>query len=120
MACSPPTGIACWAWRSAPSGPANGSAPTASTPPTEADERPTGAVTRITVTQGFEDVTATVVGKLGPRLDDRARHDAIDAAIKRLVASCERAPDTRCRVAAFEEGFAMSSFAASSCGMYAS
>lgn len=72
--------------------------------PTEADERPTGAVTRITVTQGFEDVTATVVGKLSPRLEDRARHDAIDTAIKRLVASCERAADTRCRVAAFEEG----------------
>jgi hypothetical protein len=72
--------------------------------PTEADERPTGGSTRVWVTQGFEDVTDRVVGRLSPRLDDRARHDAIDAAQKRLVAACERAPGTSCRVAAYDEG----------------
>lgn len=72
--------------------------------PTQAEERSTGTVTRISVTQGFEDVTAAVVGKLNPRLDDTRRHDAIEKSIRKLVADCERAPGMRCRVAGFEEG----------------
>lgn len=71
---------------------------------TRADERPGGAGARVWITQSIEDVTAKVVGALPPKLSDRARNDAIDAASKRLVAACERTPGTRCRVASYYEG----------------
>lgn len=72
--------------------------------PNRAEERPTGAGTRVYVTQSLEDATTKVVGTLPAKLTDRQRTDAIDHNTKKLVAACEAPGGTRCRVAAFYEG----------------
>ena len=72
--------------------------------PSRAEERSAGAGTRVFVTQDMVDVTQGVVGSLGPKLGDRERTDAIEAKVKRLVATCEAPGGLRCRVASTYEG----------------
>lgn len=69
-----------------------------------ADERSTGAGTRVYVTASLEDVTVKVIGGLSGRLTDRQRTEAIEQSTKKLVAACEAPDGARCRVAPFYEG----------------
>jgi hypothetical protein len=58
---------------------------------------------RVLVTTAFDDVSERVL-KPARGKRDRAYFDAIDQAIKREVADCERAPNTRCSVATMDYG----------------
>ncbi|KAF1687043.1 serine protease [Pseudoxanthomonas broegbernensis] len=70
-----------------------------------AAELPANPDFRVRVTVGFDEVTGTVLraarGKHG-----RAYHDAVDAAAKRLVATCEQDGQMRCSVANTDYGSA--------------
>lgn len=70
---------------------------------TPAEELP-GKTIRVTVPRKFTDVTRTIESAVPAAADDLARNQAIDAKQKELVAACEKNPDARCRVAAFDGG----------------
>ncbi len=71
---------------------------------TRADELSAGPAARIFVTEEIRDVTRDVLKGLTPRMSDRQRYDAVDAAKKKLVASCESKPGARCNVGSFFGG----------------
>jgi hypothetical protein len=70
---------------------------------TLADELPASTL-RVEIPRRFTDVTATVLAAVPDGADDRQRSAAIDAQQKSLVATCEEQPDTRCKVAVFDDG----------------
>lgn len=70
---------------------------------TPAEELP-GAGTRATVPHRITDVTAEVEGAAPAGADDLARFRAIERKQKEMVAACEKAPNMRCQVAAFDGG----------------
>lgn len=70
---------------------------------TRAEELP-GKGTRITVPHRMADVTAEVEAAVPAGADDLARFRAIDRKKKELVAACEKQPNRRCQVEAFDGG----------------
>jgi hypothetical protein len=73
----------------------------ASSPAEELAVGPTG---RLWVLESIRDVTDEVVGGLRRRTTDAQRHDLIEAATKKLIATCEAQPHRRCRVASHYGG----------------
>ncbi|MFZ5476011.1 MAG: S46 family peptidase [Myxococcota bacterium] len=63
-----------------------------------------GPTARIWVTEGIEDVTAKVLGKVKKKAKDVERLDAIERASKELVAACEATPHRDCQVVPFYDG----------------
>jgi len=59
---------------------------------------------RATIPHQTRDVTAEVEGAVPPGADDLVRFRAIERKRKELVAACERQPNRRCRVEAFDDG----------------
>lgn len=70
---------------------------------TQAEELP-GSTTRVEIPKRFTDVTAQVLAAVPAGADPAARLRAIDAKQKALVSECQRQPDTKCKVAAFDDG----------------
>jgi hypothetical protein len=68
-----------------------------------AEELPASTL-RVEIPRRFTDVTAQVLAAVPEGAGDRQRFDAIEARRKALVAQCEQQPDTRCRVAVFDDG----------------
>ena len=68
-----------------------------------AEELP-GKGTRITVPHRMADVTAEVEAAVPAGADDLARFRAIERKKKELVAACEKQPNRRCQVEAFDGG----------------
>ncbi|MET0267022.1 MAG: S46 family peptidase [Duganella sp.] len=74
---------------------------------TRAEELPGGPNTLVYVTDKVEDVTARVLKNITPAMSGKQRHDAVEKAIKALVAECESsgaAGAYRCSVPAFHRG----------------
>ncbi len=69
-----------------------------------ADEISAGPAARVFITREIRDVTRKVLAKVTARLSDRQRHDAVDAARKALVATCETTAGQRCSVVSFFGG----------------
>lgn len=67
-------------------------------------ELPAGPAAQISITERIEDVTAEMEGKLGAKLDDKSRMDAIERAASGIVATCERGGAHRCTVVPLYEG----------------
>lgn len=67
---------------------------------------------RIQVPRRFVDVTKEVTAAMPADGDDLARFKAVDAVQKKLVAECEKQPNTRCTFAIFDGGlfFTMTEF----------
>jgi hypothetical protein len=72
---------------------------------TQAEELP-GSTTRVEIPKRFTDVTAQVLAAVPAGADPAARLQAIDATQKALVNECQRQPDTKCKVATFDDGVA--------------
>lgn len=70
---------------------------------TQAEELP-GSTTRVEIPKRFTDVTAQVLAAVPAGADPATRLRAIDAKQKTLVSECQRQPDTKCKVAAFDDG----------------
>jgi len=68
-----------------------------------ADELPASTL-RVEIPRRFTDVTASILAAVPDGADDRQRSAAIEARQQSLVATCEEQPDTRCKVAVFDEG----------------
>lgn len=63
-----------------------------------------GATTRVEFPRRFTDVTADVLSAVPADADALARLTAIEAKQKQLVDKCQQQPDTRCKVAVFDDG----------------
>ncbi len=63
-----------------------------------------GKTLRMTVPRRFTDVTKTVLAAIPHGASDAERAKAIERKETELVAECEKQPNTRCRVAAFDGG----------------
>lgn len=63
-----------------------------------------GSTTRVEIPRRFTDVTATVLAAVPEGATPEARLQAIDAKQKALVAECQKQPDAKCKVAAFDDG----------------
>jgi hypothetical protein len=70
---------------------------------TRDQELTSGPGSRLYVTTSVKEVTDEIVGKIGPNLGDRARHDVIERRVKERTAACEK-DGLRCRIASFFEG----------------
>lgn len=70
---------------------------------TAADEKASKSY-RIQVPRRFLDVTKDVLDALPPNPDDLQRYKSVEATQKKLVADCEKKPNTRCTFAAFDGG----------------
>jgi hypothetical protein len=70
---------------------------------TAADEKQSTSF-RIQVPRRFLDVTRDVLDAMPPNPDDLARFKSVEATQKKLVAECEKKPNTRCVFAAFDGG----------------
>lgn len=70
---------------------------------TQAEELP-GSTLRVEIPKRFTDVTAKILQAIPAGADPLARLASIDTARKALVAECQKQPDTKCKVAAFDEG----------------
>ena len=70
---------------------------------TRADELWNGPGSRVFVTVSVRDVTDDIVGKIDPKLSDRARFDAVEKRVKEQTAACEKG-GLRCTVSSFFEG----------------
>jgi len=70
---------------------------------TRADELWNGPGSRVFVTISVRDVTDEILGKLDPKLSDRARFDAVEKRVKELTEAGEKG-GLRCTVAGFFEG----------------
>jgi len=71
---------------------------------TRAEELPGGPNTLIYVTDKVEDVTARVLKQVTPSMSGKQRHEAVENAIKQLVAECETGKFYRCSVPSFHRG----------------
>ncbi len=71
---------------------------------TMADELPAAPGSRIYVTVKVDDVTDKVMAKLDANMSGRERYDAIDAAKKNLIKTCEADAGHRCQVPSFYGG----------------
>ncbi|MBA5637834.1 S46 family peptidase [Duganella sp. LX20W] len=71
---------------------------------TRAEELPGGPNTLVYVTDKVENVSARVLGAVKPDMNGRQRHEAVEAAIKTLIAECETDKMYRCSVPAFHRG----------------
>jgi hypothetical protein len=72
--------------------------------PTRGDEIQASPNARVYVTTGIEDVTARVLGRIGPKTSDVERAKLIERRRKEIVSECEKAGGVRCRVASFFAG----------------
>ena len=70
---------------------------------TRADEL-SGKGTRITIPSKMTDVTAEIEASVPAGADDLARYRAIERKKKEMVAECEKQPNHRCQVEAFDGG----------------
>jgi hypothetical protein len=70
---------------------------------TQAEELP-GSTIRVEIPKRFTDVTAKMLAAVPDGADPLARLQAIDAAQKALVGTCQQQPDTKCKVSAFDDG----------------
>ncbi len=70
---------------------------------TAADEKQSKSF-RIQVPRRFLDVTKDVLDDMPPNPDDLGRYKSVEATSKKLVANCEKKPNTRCTFAAFDGG----------------
>jgi hypothetical protein len=68
------------------------------------EELPAGPSARLWVTERIESVTDEMRTRLGKKLDDRGRSDAIDRASSAIVAACERKTGRSCEVVPLHEG----------------
>src|SRR5476649_72512 len=71
---------------------------------TRADELPGGPNTLVYVTEQVENVTSRVLRGLTPAMSGRQRHDAVESALKALIAECETDKMYRCSVPSFHRG----------------
>ena len=71
---------------------------------TRAEELPGGPNTLVYVTDKVENVTARVLKNVTPAMTGKQRHDAVEKAIKVLIAECESDKAYRCSVPAFHRG----------------
>ncbi|MDR7049748.1 hypothetical protein J2X54_002203 [Duganella sp. 3397] len=74
---------------------------------TRAEELPGGPNTLVYVTDKVENVTARVLKGVTPAMTGKQRHDAVEKAIKALIAECESSGSVgayRCSVPAFHRG----------------
>lgn len=69
-----------------------------------AEELPGGPNTLVYVTDKVENVTARVLKNVTPSMSGKQRHEAVESAIKQLVAECETDKFYRCSVPAFHRG----------------
>ncbi|MYM81525.1 S46 family peptidase [Duganella sp. FT50W] len=67
-------------------------------------ELPGGPNTLVYVTDKVENVTSRVLKDIQPSMSGKARSDAVDKAIKALIAECESDKIYRCSVPAFHRG----------------
>jgi len=70
---------------------------------TQADEKQSKSF-RVLVPRRFLDVTKDVLDDLPNEPSDIERYKSVEKTQKRLVANCEKQPDTRCTFAAFDGG----------------
>jgi hypothetical protein len=71
---------------------------------TRAQELPGGPNSLVYVTDKVENVTARVLKGVTPEMSGKQRHDAVDKAVKALIAECESDKGYRCAVPAFHRG----------------
>jgi hypothetical protein len=71
---------------------------------TRAEELAGGPNTLVYVTDKVENVSARVLGAVKPAMTGRQRHEAVEGAIKALIAECETDKMYRCSVPAFHRG----------------
>nr|WP_315258321.1 S46 family peptidase [uncultured Duganella sp.] len=71
---------------------------------TRAAELPGGPNTLVYVTDKVENVTSRVLKEITPSMSGKARSEAVDKAIKSLIAECESDKGYRCSVPAFHRG----------------
>jgi len=69
-----------------------------------ADERWAGPTSRVLVARKQTDVTKKFHAAIAKAKDDKAVFKAVDGLKKKLLADCEKRPNTRCRVAAYDGG----------------
>lgn len=74
---------------------------------TQAEEKASKAF-RIQVPRRFIDMTKEVLNEIAMVRDDLQRQKTVEAVSKRLVATCEKQPDTRCTFAIFDGGHSYS------------
>lgn len=67
-------------------------------------ELPAGPAAHLWITERIDDVTAEMQAKMGKKLDDKGRLDAIERASSEIVAGCERKGERRCNVLPLYEG----------------
>ena len=67
-------------------------------------ELPGGPNTLVYVTDKVENVTSRVLKEIGPAMSGKQRSEAVDKAIKALIAECENDKIYRCSVPAFHRG----------------
>jgi hypothetical protein len=71
---------------------------------TRAEELPGGPNTLVYVTDKVENVTDRVLKGVTASMSGRQRHDAVEKAVKALIAECEADKSYRCSVPAFHRG----------------
>jgi hypothetical protein len=71
---------------------------------TRAEELPGGPNTLVYVTDKVENVTGRVLQGVTPSMSGKQRSDAVEKAIKALIAECESDKSYRCSVPAFHRG----------------
>ena len=68
------------------------------------DQELPGSTIRVDIPRRFTDVSEQVLAAIPEGADALARLAAIDAKQKQLVAECRKQPDTKCKIAVFDEG----------------
>jgi hypothetical protein len=68
------------------------------------EEELPGSTLRVEIPRRFTDVTAELLAAVPADADPLARRNAIEARQKALVETCQQQPDTRCKVAVFDDG----------------
>jgi len=68
------------------------------------DEELQGSTLRVQIPRRFTDVGARLLAAVPEGADPQARQAAVESAQKKLVEECEKTPDTRCKVAVFDDG----------------
>ena len=67
-------------------------------------ELPAGPAAHVWITERIDDVTAEMQAKLGTKVADKDRTDAIERTASGIVATCERKGERRCSVVPLYEG----------------